>query len=167
MITELPGRIDRVLINSNVLTRSSELLKPSRMSQIEGCLLWYGYVLDTETCLVTTCVRPTQDGQATTYDISAKSMREVRRQVRPHHLLLIIQIHSHPARAFFSTWDEEHALNSRAGALNMIIPYYGNARWIDTKRFCMVERNEHDQWIRWSSRDWDRLIAVPDALGFS
>jgi hypothetical protein len=78
--------------------------------------------------------------------------------------LLIVQLHSHPAEAYFSTWDEEHALNTQAGALNLVVPDYGQARWIDAERFCMVERDEHGTWIPWSSRDWGRLLVIPDAL---
>jgi hypothetical protein len=164
MITELPSRVGRLLVTPGVLEHSRELFDPFRSRNVEGCLLWYGYVLDGDTCIVTTCVRPTQASYATTYAIPAASMRDVRRQVRPHNLLLLVQIHSHPAKAFFSDWDEDHALNNRMGALNMIVPDYGNARWIDTGRFCMVERNDAGQWERWSAADWGRLVTIPDAL---
>jgi Prokaryotic homologs of the JAB domain len=164
MITELPRRIGRLLVSPGILERSRELLEPFRVRNVEGCLLWYGYVLDVDTCLVATCVCPAQINRATMYDIPAESMRDVRQRVRPHRLLLLVQIHSHPTRAYFSEWDEEHALNNRAGALNMILPDYGNARWIDNHRFCMVERNEIGQWERWSAEDWGRLVSVPDAL---
>jgi hypothetical protein len=164
MITELPRRIDRLLVSRGVLERSRDLLDPFRARSIEGCLLWYGYVLDDDTCIVTTCVCPAQVGYATRYEIPAESIRDVRRQVRPHNLLLLVQIHSHPAKAFFSDWDEEHALNNRMGALNMVVPEYGNARWIDTGRFCMVERNDAGQWEQWSAVDWGRLVTIPDAL---
>ncbi len=164
MITELPRRIDRLLISSSVLTRSCELLEPFRTRKVEGCLLWYGYVLDPETCLVTTCVRPIQNSQAETYDVSAQSMRDIRQGVRQHRLLLIVQIHSHPAEAFFSAWDEHHALNNRAGALNMVVPRHGNVQWVDAEQFCMVERNERGQWECWSGHDWSRIVTVPDAL---
>ncbi len=164
MITELPSRIGHLLVTPTVLERSRELLDPCRARRIEGCLLWCGYVLDDETCVVATCIRPAQASYATTYEISAESIRQVRLRVRPHRLLLLVQIHSHPKRAFFSKWDEEHALNNRAGALNLIAPNYGDARWIDTKRFCMVERNHLGQWQRWSIEDWPRLVIVPDAI---
>jgi Prokaryotic homologs of the JAB domain len=166
MITELPSRIARLLVSQGVLDRSSELFEPFRARSIEACLLWYGYVLDSDTCLVTTCVRPAQTSRATSYEISAESMRGVRQQVRPHRLLLLTQLHSHPAEAFFSEWDEDHALNNRSGALNLVIPDYGDARWIDTEHFCMVERNEKGHWERWSHQEWDRLLIVPDALAF-
>jgi hypothetical protein len=167
MITELPRRMERVLISSAVLRHSRELLDPFRLRNVEGCLLWYGYVLDAETCLVTTCVRPAQSSQTEEYDISAESMGAVRQRVRPHRLLLIVQVHSHPARAFYSSWDEQHALNTRVGALNMVVPNFGNVRWIDPEQFCMVERNERGEWERWSPHDWDRLVTVPDALALS
>jgi hypothetical protein len=167
MITELPNRIGRLLITPAVLEHSRELLDPFRARRIEGCLLWYGFVLDADTCLVTICVCPAQKSRATTYEIPVESMRDVRRLVRPYGLLLLMQIHSHPKRAFFSEWDEEHALNNRAGALNMIVPDYGNTRWIDQERFCMVERNQTGQWERWSSEEWGRLVTLPDSLALN
>jgi hypothetical protein len=167
MITELPRRIGRLLVIPGVLERSRELLDPFRARSVEGCLLWYGYVLDAETCIATTCVCPAQTSHPRTYEISAGSMREVRRLVRPHGLLLLVQTHSHPARAFFSEWDEEHVLNNRTGALNMIVPEYGNVRWIDTERFCMVERDDRGQWREWSPDEWTRLVTVPDTLALA
>jgi hypothetical protein len=164
MITELPRRIERLLTGPRLLERSRELLDPCRARKVEGCLLWYGYVLDQQTCLVTTCVRPAQRSYARTYEIPADSMRDVRQRVRVHRLLLIVQIHSHPAKAFFSTWDEQHALNKQVGAFNMVVPDYGNVPWIDIEQFCMVEQIE-GHWRRWTRQDWDRLVIVPDALG--
>jgi hypothetical protein len=166
MIIELPHCIDRLLVTPSILERSRELLDPFRLCRVEGCLLWYGFVLGPDTCLVTTCVCPAQESRPTTYKISSESMRDVRRRVRPHGLLLLVQIHSHPTRAFFSQSDEQHALNNRSGALNMVVPDYGNTRWIDEDRFCMVERTEVGEWQRWSAEDWGRLITVPDALIF-
>jgi hypothetical protein len=165
MITELPSRIDTLLVGSAVLKRSRELLEPFRARKVEGCLLWFGYVLDNDTCVVTTCVKPTQASYATTYTISAEAVREVRRHVRPHRLMLLVQIHTHPKDAYFSQWDEEHALNKRPGALNMIVPDHGNIRWIETERFCIVERTGAERWEPWSKQDWSRrLVIVPDAL---
>lgn len=164
MISELPGKIERLLVGSGVLARSRELVDPFRVRRVEVCLLWYGYVLDAATCFVTTCIRPKQINRATTYQISAEAMREVRRQVRPHQLLLIVQLHTHPARAYFSTWDQAHALNNRSGALNMVIPNYGDVPWIDREQFCMVERNESENWRPWSQEDWTRMAEVPDVL---
>lgn len=164
MISELPGRIDRLLVDSGVLARSRELVDPFRVRRLEVCLLWYGYVLDAETCFVTTCVQPEQINRATTYEISAEAMREARHKLRPHRLLLIVQLHTHPARAYFSKWDQAHALNNRPGALNMVIPNYGDVPWIDAEQFCMVERNEAGHWRPWSLEDWTRMAEVPDVL---
>lgn len=165
MISELPNKIDPLLVSSAVLSRSRELLEPYSLRQVEVCLLWYGYVVDDSTCIVTTCVRPEQESRAKNYEISAAAMREVRKQVRPHRLLLIVQVHTHPAEAYFSSWDQQHALNNRTGALNMVIPDYGRARWIDPSGFCMVERTGDGGWRSWSRDDWRRLVTVPDILG--
>lgn len=167
MITELPTCIERLLVSSAILDRSAELLEPFRKRELEGCLLWFGYVLDATTCVISTCVCPMQQSYPTYYEISASAMRDVRRQVRPYGLLMLVQIHSHPTRAFFSNWDEDHALNNRAGALNMVIPNYGNAQWIDTATFCMTERTEDHQWRPWSADDWRRLVVVPDRIRVS
>lgn len=163
MISELPRHIECLLVGPGLLERSRELLDPYRVRKVEGCLLWYGYVLDQQTCLVTTCIRPAQRGYARTYEIPADSIREVRQHVRRHHLLLMVQIHSHPAQAFFSSWDEHHALNKQLGAFNMVVPDYGNISWIDIDRFCMVERIE-GHWRRWKRQDWDRLVILPDGI---
>ena len=164
MITELPARINRLSISQRVIDASLALVEPARTNQVECCLLWFGYVLDEETCFATTCVYPPQVNRARSYDIPAEAMRTVRQNVRPHGLLLLLQIHTHPQLAFFSDWDAEHAFNKRQGALNLILPDYGNAPWLDTARFCMVEMNNRDEWQPWQQNDWRRLQIVPDLL---
>src|SRR5260370_24488470 len=104
MITELPPRIGRLLVSPGVLGRSRELLDPFRVRKVEGCLLWYGYVLDTDTAIITTCVRPAQASYTTTYTIPAESMRDVRQRVWPHRLLLLMQIHTHRPESLFSEY---------------------------------------------------------------
>ena len=166
MTTELPSRIDKLLVIANVIGRSRALLEPFRAQRVEGCLLWFGYPLGDSRCVVTTCVRPSQQSFPTTYTISSEAMRDVRRQVRPFGLILLTQIHSHPEEAYFSSWDEQHALNKRTGALNLIVPDYGNSDWANFDNFCMVERDP-SQWRSWSRVEWNRLVITPDAFDCS
>ncbi len=161
MITELPKVIRKLLIIDGVIVQARELVESFRAKKVEGCLLWYGYVLDEDTCLITTCVSPRQNNNRTSYEISAESIREVRRTVRPFGLLLLMQVHTHPKEAYFSEWDEQNALNKRPGALNMIIPDYGNVSWIDADRFCIVEMDDAGEWRTWSEDDWHRIQMIP------
>jgi len=164
MITELPVAIRTLHVGQALLNESRDLLEPYRRQRLEGCLLWYGYVLDDETCVATTCVRPRQKNFSTSYEISAEHMRDVRRSARPLGLLLLVQVHTHPKAAYFSPWDEENALNKAPGALNMIVPDYGAASWIDAKRFCMVEKDDGGRWRPWTAEDWQKLSIVPASL---
>ena len=165
MITDLPSRIQRLLVAQPLLNASREYLEPYRLGKLEGCLLWYGYVLDEGNCIVTTCVRPPQTNRPRSYSISAEGMRTVRHAVRPFGLLLLVQIHTHPVEAFFSEWDEQNALNKAPGALNMILPDYGSAPWIDTNRFCVVENDGAENWRPWEADDWKRLEILPAGVG--
>jgi hypothetical protein len=164
MITELPTKIRHLLLNEHIINVSRELLEPFRTAGVEGCLLWFGLVLDSETCFVTSCIRPPQENRRQSYAIPSPAIRAVRQQVRPHGLLLLMQIHTHPRQAFFSEWDAENALNKRPGALNMVIPDFGNVQWIDRSRFCLVELDDQDIWQPWSRDDWQRLRVIPDSI---
>jgi hypothetical protein len=164
MITELPRRIQKLYVSDAIVHESSNLLEPYRAKKVEACLLWYGYVLDEESCMVTTCVFPRQANHPTSYAIAAEYMREVRRSVKQLNLLLIMQVHTHPRTAYFSEWDAENALNKAMGALNMVVPDYGAVRWIDYARFCIVEKDEADAWRLWSGAEWERLKVVPASL---
>jgi hypothetical protein len=164
MITELPKRINKLAVSQKVIDASEALIEPACANRVECCILWYGYVLDYETCLATTCVYPQQVNRPKSYNIPAKAMRAVRHRVRPHAQLLLLQIHTHPQLAYFSEWDTEHALNKQEGALNLILPDYGNAPWIETERFRMVEMNDQDQWQSWVGHDWQRLSIIPNVL---
>jgi hypothetical protein len=167
MITELPSRIKTLVISQKVIDASRALIEPGRENGTECCILWYGYVLDQETCIATTCVYPPQINRPRSYDIPVQAMKLVRKEVRAHGQLLVLQIHTHPQLAYFSEWDAEHALNKQQGALNLVLPDYGNAAWIDTERFCMVEMNNRDQWQPWAADDWQRLTIVPDVIASS
>ncbi len=163
MITELPRSIRKLQVSDAVIRLSKTLLEPYRAKRVEACLLWYGYVLDGESCLVTSCVCPRQLNHATSYSIPAEYMREVRRLVRPLGLLLVMQLHTHPSKAYFSEWDEENALNKAPGALNLVIPDYGGGEWINSTSFCIVEKDELGNWTPWATQDWERLKVVPAA----
>jgi len=75
----------------------------------------------------------------------------------------VLQAHTHPRKAYFSEWDEENALNKAPGALNLVIPDYGAADWINPTTFCMVEMDDARNWIPWQKGDWQRLKVVPAA----
>jgi proteasome lid subunit RPN8/RPN11 len=163
MKTELPARIQRLSVPQDVIDTSRTLLEPFRKAGVEGCLLWFGTVESDDECRVTLCVCPDQESSALSYRISAESMRAVRKQVREQRLLMLIQIHTHPRDAFFSEWDELNALNKAEGALNLVLPNYGKAPWLDPRRVCMVEMNDKGRWIEWRDADWRRLL-LPGAL---
>jgi hypothetical protein len=84
--------------------------------------------------------------------------------VRPFGLLLLLQIHTHPGEAYFSDGDSEHALNKRAGALNMILPNFGRANWATRKGFAMAERELTPEWRMWEHEDWTRFRIIPTEL---
>lgn len=165
-MSELPTRIESLIVPQQIILQSRSLLDPCRLKRVEGCILWYGSVEGTDRCVVRAALRPAQVGRPQSYDIAAEGIRDVRRQTRPLGLLLIMQIHTHPSLAYFSDWDAENALNKRPGALNMILPNYGDVQWMDSKNMCVVELNRHGQWIPWSNGDWNRISIVrefPDA----
>jgi hypothetical protein len=114
--------------------------------------------------VVTSCVTPAQTNTFGSYSISAESMRAVRHAVRPYRLLLLVQIHTHPGKAYFSDGDAEHALNKRAGALNMILPNFGKADWATRKGFAMAECELTPEWRMWGRDDWARFRVVPTEL---
>lgn len=162
MITELPPYISRLVVQRAIVTTSKLLLEQYRTAKVEACILWYGTVAADGVCTVSRCICPEQQNNVASYAISAQSMREVRKVVRGEGLLLLAQIHTHPRNAFFSEWDELNALNKRVGALNMVLPDYGNVPWIDAKRFCMVEMDSTGNWCPWSAKQWERLQIVED-----
>lgn len=164
---ELPRHIAELIVPESILVASDRLIASFRERQVEGALLWYGYCFAGDRCVVTTCVRPEQVNTPGSYSISADSMRAVRRQLRPHALLLLVQIHTHPEMAYFSGGDAEHALNKQVGALNLVAPNFGHADWQTCKDFAMVERTPNGKWRPWVKEDWKRLRVVPTEMNLS
>jgi hypothetical protein len=78
----------------------------------------------------------------------------------------LVQIHTHPQAAFLSEGDANHALNKRAGALNMIVPDFGTADWTHFRGFAMVERDSKGHWVPWTDADWSRLAVLPAEANF-
>jgi len=159
-MSELPPRIGTLIVPEQLIAESRTLLDPCLAQRVEGCILWYGSVISPDQCLVRLVLRPAQISRPGSYDITAEGMRNVRRQTRPLGLLLIMQIHTHPKLAFFSDWDAENALNKRPGALNLILPNYGNVQWLDQKEMCVVELDHRGRWNPWSHDDWKRINVV-------
>jgi hypothetical protein len=163
-VTELPPKIEALIVPEHIIETSRRFLEPFRARGVEGCILWYGYPGTSGECFVATVVCPEQTNDAGCYSIPSESMRAVRQATRPHGLLLLTQIHTHPRSAFFSTWDAQNALNKRPGALNMIVADFGNVRWLTPGRFNIVELDPKERWRPWSPDDWRRLRLIPGPL---
>ena len=97
---------------------------------------------------VTEVYRPDQEVDVDYFRLNASVMRELVRHLRATRTKILAQAHSHPSKAFHSAADDEWAVIRHAGAVSIVVPYFGSG--IDTANFvdavATYQLDKNDQW---------------------
>lgn len=82
-----------------------------------------------DTAVVTTLTIPNARLSAFNYFVSADAAREAGTILRPHGLVRLAQVHTHPNNVVgHSLFDDEHAYAQTAGAISIVLPRHARSR---------------------------------------
>lgn len=94
----------------------------------KGCrecvVLWLGHAQGSVTTVQQVFV-PIQDAADDYFRIPREGIAALLRQLRTARLQVAVQVHSHPSEAFHSPADDTWAIIRHAGALSLVVPYFG------------------------------------------
>lgn len=114
--------------------------------------------------VVTTLTVPHARSRAGFFDVSADDMSEAGRHFRPHGLVRLAQIHSHPGSwVGHSEVDDSQAYSQRQGAISIVVPNYA----LTAPGFmeCGVHLRGTDAWVELNDEQKRSLIrVVPDEI---
>lgn len=152
-----------LVIPATVIQTTLNHLKLAGQRGSECVVLWLGR-RSGEDLVVTAAWRPEQRAGRDFFEIPRQSLELLFEHLRPTRGLVIAQVHTHPGRAFHSRADDEWAIVRHAGALSLVVPYFGrntnSERFFrDAAIFALTPANE------WESLSLDQInlcLTQPD-----
>lgn len=90
----------------------------------ECAVLWLGRVQGTRITIQKVFV-PLQDASNDYFRIPREGVAALLRELGTARLQVAVQVHSHPYEAFHSPADDTWAIVRHAGALSLVVPYFG------------------------------------------
>ena len=111
----------RYVVPRNIVAESVEQLRSLSDGRREAVVLWTGTHCADE-ALVRRIVVPYQRASALHFDVPLRERLKIARQLAGCGEKLLVQLHTHPGRAFHSAVDDRLALPRHTGALSIVIP---------------------------------------------
>lgn len=141
-----PARVLRLEVPAAIVEASRA--ETRHFPNDETMFLWTGTCRG-DRCVVRTLVTPEVSRSEGRVKISREAMKRAGRAMRSRGELLLLQIHTHPDRVAFSWIDEREAADQGAGALAMVVHFYGSTDWSPTADTVIYERDAVGSWAPW------------------
>ncbi|HEV3272890.1 MAG TPA: Mov34/MPN/PAD-1 family protein [Candidatus Methylacidiphilales bacterium] len=119
-----------------ILARTLEIMQAAGSSKKERGVLWLANLA--KPGIVVEAYEPVQKTSRIRFWLPPQSMRMLMGHLRATRRMIVAQVHSHPARAFHSETDNNHAVVSHAGALSVVIPHF--AKGVTADNFTDVSK---------------------------
>ena len=129
----------RYVVSREIVAASVERLRSLSDRRRESVLLWTGTDRGDE-ALVRRIVVPYQRASALHFDVPLRERLRIARELARCGEKLLVQLHTHPGRAFHSTVDDRLALPRHTGGLSIVIPDFAET-WDGTLQHVSVNRH--------------------------
>jgi hypothetical protein len=115
---------DRIAIRRNLIEETLAALKEGGRENRETVVLWLGR-RSTAGIDVFEVHVPRQTAESHWFRIPPDAMKDLMAHLRRSRYFIAAQVHSHPEEAFHSYTDDKWAIVRHAGALSLVLPYFG------------------------------------------
>jgi hypothetical protein len=153
---------NRVFIPSLVLDHTELVMRQAGAHGDEGFVVWAG-TLSGGDAHVATLVIPRTSGGPTHGEVSADTT-DVLKALDERDLVPIMQLHSHPRRAFLSAEDAIRPLVATPGFISVVIPSFGFVDLADVDLWSAHEYGGPDRWREWDGAEKTRRFIIDDSL---
>ena len=116
-----PRNILTYVVSQSIIAESAEVLRSLSNRRRESVVLWTGTHRD-ESALVKRLVVPYQRASAIHFDVPPHEGRRIVRQLASCGEKLLVQLHTHPGKAYHSPVDDRLALPRHTGAISIVVP---------------------------------------------
>jgi proteasome lid subunit RPN8/RPN11 len=136
-------------ISVNGVERTLLCLHDAGRRSKESVVLWLGR-LETDKVAITEVYMPAQEAASDFFRIPREGISALIRYLRERGLMVAAQVHTHPSVAFHSAADDRWAIVRHAGALSLVLPYFGLRTTASTftKDAVVFRLSEDNRWVR-------------------
>lgn len=137
----------RLIVPKHIVSRTGAALQAFGARGFEGLVLWAGTILNGDARVVQGIVppqHPVRDEHGVGYFVEGESLFELNVHLHRIGLLLLAQVHSHPAEAYHSEADDRYAIVTAEGGYSLVAPDFGDAFAISS---CAVYRMNGGEWV--------------------
>lgn len=156
-------RFDRVVIPSLIIDHTELVLRTAGVHGDEGFAIWAG-TLSGGNAYIATLVVPRTEECSAHNEISAATTANVLRALDERDLVPVIQLHSHPRRAYLSEVDAIRPLVALPGFLSVIIPDFGFRNLADVALWSAHEYEGPGQWRQLDTNELRRRFIIDDSV---
>lgn len=126
-VLAIPTTLARYRVPESILVESAEKLRTLSGGRRESVVLWQGRVIDDRTAEITRLVIPRQVTGPYHFNIPLSERLGLIAEVSNDGEFILVQLHTHPQKAFHSHADDEMAITKHEGAISIVVPYFGKA----------------------------------------
>jgi len=113
----------KVRVRRSAVATTLELLQEAGRGSKECVVLWLGE-RTVKGAIVVDVYRPNHDAAEDFFYIPRQSIEHLFDRLRSSNLLVLAQVHSHPAEAFHSRADDQWAIIRHVGAVSPVLPNF-------------------------------------------
>ncbi len=154
---------DRVFVPSLIVDHTELTLRQAGVQGHEGFALWAGTLAGGDAC-VATLVVPRATADAWHGQITPETTAAVLTALDERDLVPVVQLHSHPRRAFLSETDAIRPLVAVPGFISVVIPDFGFVELADVWLWSAHEYVSHSQWRELDRRERERRFIIDDSV---
>lgn len=154
---------DRVFIPSLIADHTELVLRQAGIHGGEAFGIWAGTLAGGD-AHVATLVIPSSIGGSTHGEITANTTGVVLTALDDRDLVPILQLHSHPRRAFLSPVDAIRPLVAVPGFISVIIPSFGFVDLTDVSLWSAHQYQSPGHWRELDNRERQRRFIIDDSI---
>lgn len=154
---------DRVFIPSLLLDHTELVLREAGVVGDEGFAVWAGTIADGD-AYVATLIVPRATAGPTHGEISAETTANVMLALDDRDLVPMLQLHTHPQRAWLSPTDAIRPVVAVAGFISVVIPDFGFVDLADVRLWSAHELIGPRRWRELDVTEKDRRFIIDDSI---
>lgn len=154
---------DRVFVPSLVIDHTELVLRQAGVQGHEGFAVWAGTLAGGD-AYVGTLIVPRATTDAWHGEITPETTARVLSALDERDLVPVIQLHSHPRRAFLSETDAIRPLVAVPGFISVVIPDFGFIDLTDVGLWSAHRYVNHGQWQEVNRRERARRFIIDDSV---
>ncbi len=154
---------DRVFVPSLIIDHTELVLRQAGVQGHEGFAAWAGTLADGD-AHVGTLIVPRATTGAWHGEITRETTAQVLTALDERDLVPVVQVHSHPRRAFLSETDAIRPLVAVPGFISVVIPDFGFVDLAEVGLWSVHQYVSRGQWRELDQREQARRFIIDDSV---